>query len=49
MNRGRGLPVAPVHWSRSLRFRLLAVRLLGAAVAVAVAGLVLSGLFREHV
>ena len=49
MSRGRGLPVAPLHWSRSLRFRLLAVTLLGAAVAVAVAGLVLSGLFREHV
>lgn len=49
MKKGRGLPVAPLHWSRSLRFRLLAVTLLGAAVAVAVAGLVLSGLFREHV
>ncbi|MDP3230364.1 MAG: sensor histidine kinase [Acidovorax sp.] len=43
MNRG-GL-----HWSRSLRFRLLAVTLAGVAVAVVLAGFVLSGLFREHV
>ena len=49
MNRGNGLPAAPLHWSRSLRFRLLAVTLVGVAVAVAAAGLVLSGLFREHV
>ncbi|WP_035198645.1 sensor histidine kinase [Acidovorax radicis] len=43
MNRG-GL-----HWSRSLRFRLLAVTVAGVAVAVVLAGFVLSGLFREHV
>ena len=43
MNRG-GL-----HWSRSLRFRLLAVTVAGLTVAVVLAGLVLSGLFREHV
>lgn len=43
MNRG-GL-----HWSRSLRFRLLAVTVTGLTVAVVLAGLVLSGLFREHV
>lgn len=42
-NRGR------LHWSRSLRFRLLAVTVAGVAVAVVLAGLVLSGLFREHV
>jgi signal transduction histidine kinase len=43
MNRG-GL-----HWSRSLRLRLLAVTVAGLAVAVVLAGLVLAGLFREHV
>ena len=49
MNR-LGLPAtAPVHWSRSLRLRLLAVTLAGVAVAMVLAGLVLSGLFREHV
>ncbi|MFN7156060.1 MAG: sensor histidine kinase [Acidovorax sp.] len=42
-NRGR------LHWSRSLRFRLLAVTVAGVAVAVVLAGFVLSGLFREHV
>lgn len=42
-------PAAPVHWSRSLRFRLLAATVVGVAVAVVLAGLVLSGLFREHV
>ena len=45
-----GAPPAPsVHWSRSLRVRLLAVTLAGVAVAMVLAGLVLSGLFREHV
>lgn len=39
----------PVRWPRSLRWRLLAVTLAGVAVAVVLAGLVLSGLFREHV
>ena len=43
MNRG-GL-----HWSRSLRFRLLAVTVAGVTVAVVLAGFVLSELFREHV
>ena len=42
-------PAPPVHWSRSLRVRLLAVTLAGVAVAMVLAGLVLSGLFREHV
>lgn len=42
-------PAAPVHWFRSLRVRLLALTLAGVAVAVVLAGLVLSGLFREHV
>ena len=45
-----GAPPAPsVHWSRSLRVRLLAVTLAGVAVTMVLAGLVLSGLFREHV
>ena len=44
-----GFPAAAWHWSRSLRFRLLAVTVVGVAVAVLLAGLVLSGLFREHV
>ncbi len=47
MNRGANL--GRLHWSRSLRFRLLAVTVAGVAVAVVLAGLVLSGLFREHV
>ena len=38
-----------LHWSRSLRFRLLAVTVAGVAVAVVLSGVVLSGLFREHV
>lgn len=42
-------PAAPVRWSRSLRVRLLAVTVAGLAVAVVLAGFVLSGLFREHV
>ena len=42
-------PAPAVHWSRSLRVRLLAVTLAGVAVAMVLAGLVLSGLFREHV
>ncbi len=49
MNR-QGMPAAAaMHWSRSLRVRLLAVTLAGVAVAMVLAGLVLSGLFREHV
>ena len=38
-----------MHWVRSLRFRLLTATLAGLAVAMVLAGLVLSGLFREHV
>ncbi|MDH4416295.1 MAG: sensor histidine kinase [Acidovorax sp.] len=51
MNRGanRDANRGGLHWSRSLRFRLLAVTVAGVAVAVVLAGLVLSGLFREHV
>jgi signal transduction histidine kinase len=37
------------HWARSLRFRLLAATLVGLAVALLLAGWVLSSLFREHV
>ncbi|WP_306555834.1 sensor histidine kinase [Acidovorax sp.] len=47
MNRGANR--GGLHWSRSLRFRLLAVTVAGLTVAVVLAGLVLSGLFREHV
>ena len=47
MNRGANR--GGLHWSRSLRFRLLAVTVTGLTVAVVLAGLVLSGLFREHV
>ncbi|PJI98005.1 signal transduction histidine kinase [Acidovorax sp. 69] len=43
------LPAALVRWLRSLRFRLLAVTLAGVAVAMVLAGVVLSGFFREHV
>lgn len=43
MNAGRAL------WTRSLRFRLLALTLAGVAVALALAGVVLAGLFREQV
>lgn len=45
----RGVNRGGLHWSRSLRFRLLAVTVAGLTVAVVLAGLVLSGLFREHV
>ena len=45
----RGANRGGLHWSRSLRFRLLAVTVAGLTVAVVLAGLVLSGLFREHV
>ena len=45
----RGANQGRLHWSRSLRFRLLAVTVAGVAVAVVLAGFVLSGLFREHV
>lgn len=37
------------HWAQSLRFRLLAATLVGLAVALLLAGWVLSSLFREHV
>jgi signal transduction histidine kinase len=37
------------HWTRSLRFRLLAATLVALAVALALAGLLLAGLFRDHV
>lgn len=47
MNRGANR--GGLHWSRSLRFRLLAMTVAGVAVAVVLAGFVLSGLFREHV
>ena len=40
---------APSHWVHSLRFRLLAATLVGLAVALLLAGWVLSSLFREHV
>ena len=40
----QAVPPAPaVHWSRSLRVRLLAVTLAGAAVAMALAGRVMTG------
>ena len=44
-------PVVPsrMRWVRSLRVRLLLATLAGLAVAMVLAGLVLSGLFREHV
>lgn len=48
----KGGAVAPVRWMRwmrSLRLRLLALTVAGVAVAVLLAGLVLGGLFREHV
>lgn len=45
----RGANRGGLRWSRSLRFRLLAVTVAGLTVAVVLAGLVLSGLFREHV
>ena len=44
-----GALAGPLHWSRSLRLRLLTITLVGVAVAMVLAGLVLSGLFREHV
>ncbi len=37
------------HWTRSLRFRLLAATLTALAVALVLAGLLLSSLFRDHV
>jgi len=37
------------HWTRSLRFRLLAATLVALAVALVLAGLLLAGLFRDHV
>ena len=44
-----GALAGPLHWSRSLRLRLLTITLVGVAVAMVLAGLVLSGLFRDHV
>jgi signal transduction histidine kinase len=37
------------HWTRSLRFRLLVATLTALAVALVLAGLLLSSLFRDHV
>jgi signal transduction histidine kinase len=37
------------HWTRSLRFRLLAATIAALAVASVLAGLLLSSLFRDHV
>lgn len=37
------------HWTRSLRFRLLAATLVALALALLLAGLMLGGLFRDHV
>ena len=37
------------HWTRSLRFRLLAATLMVLALALVLAGLLLSSLFRDHV
>ena len=37
------------HWTRSLRFRLLAATLAALGVALVLAGLLLSSLFRDHV
>ena len=37
------------HWTRSLRFRLLAATLAALAMALVLAGLLLSSLFRDHV
>jgi len=37
------------HWVRSLRFRLLAATLVALLVALALAGILLAGLFRDHV
>ncbi|EHR72363.1 signal transduction histidine kinase [Burkholderiales bacterium JOSHI_001] len=41
--------MAAPGWTRSLRFRLLAATLVALLVALALAGLLLAGLFREHV
>lgn len=37
------------HWARSLRFRLLAATLVALLVALVLAGVLLAGLFRDHV
>lgn len=42
-------PVPGRHWLRSLRFRLLAATLAALVVSLVLAGLLLSGLFRDHV
>ncbi len=42
-------PPAGLRWTRSLRFRLLAVTLAALAAALVLAGVLLAGLFREHV
>jgi signal transduction histidine kinase len=38
-----------LHWTRSLRFRLLAATLVALLIAVALAAVLLTGLFRDHV
>jgi signal transduction histidine kinase len=43
------MPMRPAAWPRSLRFRLLAATLVVLAVALVLAGLLLAGLFRDHV
>jgi len=43
------MPAADPHWTRSLRFRLLAATLIAVAVALVLAGLLMAGLFRDHV
>jgi signal transduction histidine kinase len=43
------MPVAGPHWTRSLRFRLLAATLIAVAVALVLAGLLMASLFRDHV
>ena len=37
------------RWARSLRFRLLVAPLVGLALALLLAGVLLAGLFRDHV
>ncbi len=43
------MPAGWPAWTRSLRWRLLAATLVALLVALALAGLLLTGLFREHV
>ncbi len=42
-------PAPPAHWAQSLRFRLLVATLGGLVLATLLAGLVLGGIFRNHV